>query len=162
MPELAGIVNRLWLPFDGVEIFGKCLPCPLDPSFHDCGRDVLSLLEVAGDEVARISSCRRERKSAISHHHGCDAVPTRAGTKRVPEHLRIHMRVPINEARGDDVSLGIDLAIALGVDPPHPPYSIADDSDVGSIGGQTGSIDDRAIADYEVVPHVFASLFQDV
>ena len=68
----------------------------------------------------------------------------------VPEHLRVVVRVDVDEARRDDLALGVDRARRLLVDVADRRDPAVADSDVGDPAGRTRAVDDRATADDHV------------
>ena len=63
-------------------------------------------------------------------------MPANRGQQRVPTNLSVEMRMDIDEARCDDVSLRIDLAIAPGRDAADGCDAVAADPDVGAVPGK--------------------------
>src|ERR1700687_1143832 len=82
-------------------------------------------------------------------------MPARTGAERVPEDLRIHVRMPIDEAWRDHMTLGVDdfagriANLADGHDP------AGRDANIGAIAGQAGAINDHAVTNHDVVLHSF-------
>ncbi len=151
--EVARVVDALGQGVETVEPLRKRRPPPLDARLHRLERDVLGTLEVPDDEVLVGRGARGERKSTVAHHHGRDTVPARAGAERVPEDLRVHVRVAVDETGCDDQAVGVDdLAGALANLTDRGDPAVAD-GDVGVIAGQTGAIDQHAVLDDEVVGH---------
>jgi len=151
--EVARIVDALGQSVETVEELGERRPLPLDARRHRLGGDVLGALEVAHHEMLLRLRAGGEREPTVAHHDGRHAVPARAGAERVPEDLRVHVGVAVDEAGGDDQAVGVhDLACALadpadGGDPPVP------HGDVGVVARQAGAIDQHAVLDHEVVGH---------
>src|SRR5262249_36604787 len=83
-----------------------------------------------------------------------DAMPARRGPVRVPEHLRVHVRVAVDEPRSDDVALGVDLLASLVADHADGDDAPVLDADVGSHGRQSRPVDDGPVADNQAVLHV--------
>jgi hypothetical protein len=50
--------------------------------------------------MALLRAGRRQGEAAVAHDDGGHAVETRAGPERVPVHLRVHVRMDVDEARG--------------------------------------------------------------
>jgi hypothetical protein len=71
----------------------------------------------------------------------------------VPEDLRVHVGVRVDEARRDDEAVGIDLACALLLDPAHQRDAVADDADIGAVAAQPGAVDHRAAPDHQIKAH---------
>ena len=104
MPNVCRIVQRLRQPIDGVEILGERRPAPVDTGRHRGTRDVLGPLEVADDQMPLLERGRGEREAAVAHDDGGHPVPARGRAERIPEHLRVHVRVAVDEAGRDDVA----------------------------------------------------------
>ena len=96
--------------------------------------DVLGPLKVPYNELACIGSDRSKREPAVPHDGRCHSVPTRAGSCRVPEHLCVHVGMPVDEPGRDDMAIGIDLGgapVRDGADLRDHPTG---DTDVGPKG----------------------------
>src|SRR6185436_8222805 len=116
-------------------------------------RNVLGALEIADDEVLVFLGAGSQGEAAVAHHDAGDAVIAGRGPERIPEDLRVHVRVAVDEARRDDVAFGVDhLARAL-TNTPDGGDAAVPHSDIGPIPRKPGSIDDRAVLDYQVVRH---------
>ncbi len=97
---------------------------------------------------------RREREAAIAHHGGRHAVPARTAPAGVPEHLRVHVGVAVDEAGRDHETVGVDLGRTAVADAADEGDPVPDDADVGAVRAEAGTVDDGAVADHEVVRHV--------
>ena len=118
VPDVGRVVDRLRQPVDGVEVLGERLPAPLDAGRERARVDVLGALEVAHHERARVV---RRTGASVKPQLPITTVVTPCQHElapcAVPEHLRVHVGVAVDEARGDDVALGVDLAGAPLPDP---------------------------------------------
>ena len=132
----------------------KRLPGPVDAGGQGGRRDVLGPLEVADDQLAAVGMGRGQREAAVAHHHGRDAVPARGGAERIPEHLGVHVGVAVDEAGRDDVALGVDLLATLVLDAADAGDSPVANPDVGSVRGESRTVDHRPVADHHVETHV--------
>ena len=73
--------------------------------------------------------------------------------ERVPEDLRVHVGVAVDEAGGDDQAVGVDdLARALADAPDGGDAAVAH-GDVGAMARQAGAVDQHAVLDQQVVGH---------
>ncbi len=151
--DVRRVVDRLGQSVDRVEVAAVAVPRPRDAGGHGLAGDVLGALQVAHDELALRRRCGRQREAAVAHHHAGDAVVARAAADRVPEHLGVHVRVAVDEAGRDDEAVGVDLTLALLVDPADGGDGAAVDADIGAIARQPRTIDDRSAAHDEVVGH---------
>ena len=71
--------------------------------------------------------------------------------RRVPEHLRVEVRVQVEEAGGDDRAGGVELGLAVGREARADLGDAAvADPDVGGDAGRAGAVDDGAAADEEI------------
>src|SRR5229473_7748834 len=151
MANVGGVVDALRSLVDRVEVLRKRLPRPLDTCLHRLGRDVLGTLEIAHHEQLVLLGTGRERKPAVAHHDRRDAVPARAGAEGIPEHLRVHMRVGVDDARRDDMAFRVDDFLGALMDSANGRDFALRDTDVGAITRQPGAVDDSAVANYQVV-----------
>ena len=55
---------------------------------------------------------RRERDGAVAHEHGRDAVVDGGRHLRLPERVRVQVRVQVDEARRDDEAVRVNLLAA--------------------------------------------------
>src|SRR2546422_5409595 len=112
-----------------------------------------SALEVPHDEVLVGGGAGGQRESAVAHHDRGHAVPAGAGAERVPEDLRIHVRVPVHEAGRHHLAVRIDdLARALP-DPTDRDDAAVSHADVGPVTGHARAVDHHAVLDHQVVRH---------
>src|SRR5581483_8691200 len=128
-------------------------PRPVDARRHRRARDVLGPLEVAHDELLRRRRRGGEREPAVPHDRRRHPVPARAAAELVPEHLRVHVGVAVDEPGGHGVALGIDLLGAPLADAPDGGDPPVPDADVGPVAGQPRAVDDCAVADDDVIGH---------
>src|SRR5205807_8432751 len=80
-------------------------------------------------------------------------VPARAGAQRVPEDLRIHVRVAVDEAGRHDPAIGVDDLARRFADATDGRDAPVTNGDVGSVAGKSGSVDHRAVLDQQVIRH---------
>src|SRR6266566_2487837 len=83
-------------------------------------------------------------------------MPARAGAKRIPEDLGIHMRMRVDEARRNHMAVGIDYLARGLVHFPDGGDSSVDDPHVGPIPWEAGAIHHRAITNDQIVSHFFS------
>ena len=65
---------------------------------------------------------------------------------RIPEHLRVHVGVAVDEAGRDDVPFGVDDLFRGLADFADRGDPAARDADVGAIARQPRAVDDGAVA----------------
>ena len=127
MAHVAGVVDAFREAVEHVEVFRVALPTPGDAGKHGFAGDVLGALEVAEDQVGLGLAARSQGETAVAHDDAGDAVVARARADGIPEHLRIHVRVPVDETGGDHVALRVDgLAGPLGDAPDAGDATVAD------------------------------------
>src|SRR5579862_8411267 len=98
---------------------------------------------------------RCHAEAAVTHHHRGHAVPRRDGQHAVPHHLRIVMRVDVDEARGDDAAAGIERLGSSPGDLAEGSDLAGADADIARLAGCSGAIDYGAADDLEIVLHGF-------
>ena len=104
------------------------------------------------DEPVRIARPQgRHREPAIAGDHGRDAVEATRRGVRLERELRVVVRVRIDDARGDDPAVGIELTGARTVDEADLGDPAAGDGDVGAAPRKPGAVHDDAVADHQVV-----------
>ena len=137
-------------PLQIVEVLGEGLPAPLDSVGERRAGDVLDALHELDQPVAPVGRSWCEAHTAVAHHHGGDAVPTRRRQLGIPRGLGVVVGVGVDEARRDDPAVRVDLAPArthvADVDD-----RLAVDRDVAGRGRRARAVDDAAVADHEVV-----------
>ena len=151
--HVARVVDALGQRVEHVEEFGEGLPAPLDAGLHGGAADVLGALEVAHDEVGLALAARRQGEAAIAHDHAGHALVAGAGADRVPEDLRVHVGVAVDEARRHHVTLGIERLLGGRGDAADLGDLSVLDADVAAITRQAGTVDDHAVLDDEVECH---------
>src|SRR5206468_9752905 len=90
---------------------------------------------------------------AIAHDHGGDPIPAGAAPDGVPGHLRVHVRVAIDEARRDDQAVGVDGAPGHRSDASDLDDAAVVDPDVAAITWGARAVDDRAVANQKIKTH---------
>src|SRR4030095_5545363 len=103
------------------------------------------------DQVALHVLAGREREAAVPHDDCRHAVPAGAAAQGIPEHLRVHVRVPVDEAGSDDLAGRVYLFLAALGNAAYGRDSIAAYREVCSDLRQSGSLDYRPVADHEIV-----------
>ena len=151
--EVSGVVDALGERLDGVQIFRKGLPAPVDAGDHRILGDVLDRLQALGEPLSRLRLAGCERKAAVAHHDRGHPVPARAASERIPRHLGIHVSVAVDEARRNDHALGIDHFGGGVPDPSDLGDPSGADADIRPIPRHAGTIDHRAVPDKEIECH---------
>jgi hypothetical protein len=106
--DIRGHVEAQGQAGDGREVFREGLEAPRNARFERLERHPLHVLEDARDRAAVLRPRRRDAEAAVAHDDGGDAMPGRGRQVRVPEDLRVVVRVHVDEARRDDETLAID------------------------------------------------------
>src|SRR5262249_35338065 len=109
MRQQGADVDIVMVLADSSKKLGECLPTPVERLAHDRSRDVLDALHQFYEFLAMLGLAGRETDSAVAHHHRCDAVPGRRDEPTVPHRLGIVVSMDIDESRGHDAALGVDL-----------------------------------------------------
>ena len=102
-------------PVDRREVLGEGGEVPRDAGRERGDVHVLDVLERAGDELAVLGARRRDREPAVAGDDGRDAVEARRRERGIPEHLRVVVRVDVDEARRDDAVAGVEHPVAVEV-----------------------------------------------
>ena len=98
-----------------VEVLGKGLELPRDARHQRRGVHVLDVLERADDHLVMFGTCRRDREAAVAGDDGGDAVVRRRAERRIPEDLRVVVRVDVDETRRDRATRRVELDLAAQV-----------------------------------------------
>ena len=151
--DVARVVDALRQGVQHVHELGVGFPAPVDTSQHGVAGDVLGPLQVAEDEVHLFLAAGGQREAAIAHHHRGDAVIAGAAAHRVPEDLRVHVGVAVDEAGRHDMALGVYHLVRRLGDPADPRDAAVLDADVGPVAGQSGAVDHHAVLDHQIVSH---------
>ena len=86
------------------------------PASSACQRHALDPRHHPHHVVAVLRRQRRDREAAVAADHGGDAVQRRRAAPRVPQELRVVVRVDVDEARRDHQPVGVDHPPRLFVD----------------------------------------------
>ena len=138
---------------EAVEELGIGGPAPLDAGLHGGRRNILGALEIANDEVLVLLGAGGEGEAAVAHHNRGDAVVAGRRAERIPEDLRVHVRVAVHEAGCDHLALGVQHFAGALANPPDRDDATVAHADVGAVPRQTGPIDHRSVPDHQVVGH---------
>ena len=151
--EIRAVVDRLGQAVDGREIFREALPRPVDAGQHRRGRDVLDRGQAPRVPLALLRPTRGEGESTVAHDHRRDAMPAGAAAEPVPRHLRVHVRVSVDESRRDDQALGVDGVLGRAPDASQLDDAAVRDADVAAITRRARAVDDRPVANQEIETH---------
>ena len=86
-------------------------------------------------------------------------MPARQRTVWVPEHLRVVVRMQVDETRGDDHAVGVEHLVGVGgIDASEPSDTATRDRDIAATAWHACAVDDHAASDQCVVAsHVDSS-----
>ena len=107
--HVRGEVEGVRLGVERVEILGERLPVPRQPLGQRGPGDVLDALEQTDEPVVAIDVRRGEPDPAVAHGDRGHAVDRRRRDDRVPRDLAVEVGVDVDEARGHEETLGVDL-----------------------------------------------------
>ena len=145
--------------FQRIEIFGEGFPVPLHALRQRGPGNVFHAFHQADQPFVLVGTRRSETDTAIAHDDGRYAVPARRGHFLVPGRLSVVMRVNVDEAGGDQVTLRIDFLGGVAADVAH----LGDEPVLhGEIPGKavlSGTIDNGPVANDQIIcGHVGAPL----
>ena len=105
-------VDGARLALQGVEVLGERLPVPAQPLVQRGAGDVLDAFHHGDQPVVAVRGHGSEPDPAVAHGHRRHPVMRRRGQQRVPRRLAVVVGVGIDEPRGDQQAVGIELAAA--------------------------------------------------
>jgi len=108
VPDVGGDVHREAASVEGVEVFGKGLPLPLQPGAQHIARDVLDRFHRGHEQIVIGGTGRCEADSAHAENDGRHPVCVARRERVIEEGLTVVMRMDVNEARGHNETLCID------------------------------------------------------
>ena len=149
--EIAQQVHALRRSFQALEELGIRLPVPGHTFLHRREGNRL----VAGHRQHRpvlvLRLHRREAEAAVPDHHGSDAMPPGDGAIRIPEHLRVVVRVQVHEAGRNDQPARVEHFRGVRcVDGPDRGDAPVLDPDVGLVARGAQPVDDGAALDNSI------------
>ena len=124
--HLGGQLDGPGPALQGIEVFGKTLPSPVDAVGEGRARNILHPLHESDQEILGARANRGKAHPAIADHRGGDAMVRRRRQAIVPSSLAVVVGVGVHEARRHRKALRFDhLAGAGGIhrcgrlDAPH-------------------------------------------
>ena len=135
---------------EAVEVLSRRRPVPRHALRERLERHALDAGEHLHQVVAGARPERRDREAAVPADHRRHAVQRRRRERRVPERLRVVVRVDVDEAGRDHAPAGVDRLLGLLgdiADGDDPPVS---DADVGAAPRPPRAVDDLATSDHAV------------
>ena len=134
-----------------VEVAAVAPPAERHAGEDALGRDLFDGLERAREPLLVAGLHRREGHAAVAHHHRGDAVPAAGARERIPEELRVEVRVRVDEAGRHQAAGGVDRPPAALRHRPDRDDAVAFDRDVGGEGRPARAVHHAAVADDQVV-----------
>ena len=114
MRHLGGDIDIVGTVGDGIEEIREAVPVPRQAfAQHDFG-NVFHAFHQVYEHVVLVFVARREADAAIAEQHGRRPVPGRRRQPVAPGHLRVVVRVHVDEARRYKLAARVDLLGALG------------------------------------------------
>jgi hypothetical protein len=113
--------------------------------------DVLHAFHQLDEAIAVGGPHRREADAAVAHHDGGDAVPCRRQQAAVPGGLTVVVAVDVDEARGDEQTVGRHLPVTAALDRSDLGDATGGDGDIRGASRCTGAVDHGAGTDDDVV-----------
>ena len=151
MRHLRADIDDFGRGFERVEIVGKGFPV----EFHAFGEHGPGNVFHAFHQVDEVGRCafahRSKTHTAVSEHDRGHAMPGRRREIRVPGGLTVVMRMDIDEARRDQQSARIDFAAPAANIAADRRDEFAVDRYIGNAPRRTRAVDDRAVADDDIV-----------
>ena len=142
MADQASRVERRRMRIEGVEIIGETLE---------------AVIALFPDQIQRRRRCaiedeRRERDAAIAGHDRGDALTDFRAHIGGDEERAIVVGMDIDESRGDDEPVRVDLAPSAAARQTfHGSDALAVDRDIGAETGGAGAVDHASAAQHQVV-----------
>ncbi len=138
------------LVLEPIEVLRRRRPVPRHALRERFEGHALDPCEHPHQVVAVLGAERRDREPAVASDHRGDAVQRRGRQRRVPERLRVVVRVDVDEARRDREARRIDgLFGRLGHLADRDDLTVPD-ADVGAAPRPPRSVDDLATSDHTV------------
>jgi hypothetical protein len=144
-------VDGLRPAVDAVQELGVRHPVPGEALRHRHIRDRLDARHREHRALAQLRAHRREAEAAVADDDGRDAVPPRERQVRVPEELRVVVRVQVDEPGGDDHPARVErLRGVRGLQAADPGDAAVADADVGAVALGPRAVDHQAILQDDV------------
>ena len=153
MADVAGVVEQRAPLLDRVEVLRERLEVshgtPANSVSGDMSSTCCSVRTSSSRCSGRTGAIEKPQLPATTLVTPCQHDGTE---RRVPEHLRVVVRVDVDEARADDVAGGVEHARAVEAVADLGDHAVGD-RDVGRRAGRAGAVDERAAADDDVCGH---------
>ena len=151
MRHVGADIDRARQAFQRVEVFGEGFPIPLHPFGERGAGDVLHPFHQPDQPFVAVGRGGGKADTAVAHHHGGHAVPAGRGHFRIPRGLTVIMGVNIDPAGRDDFAARVNLAHGVPAHGADSGDQAVLHRDVAGKARGAGAIDNRAIADDQVI-----------
>jgi hypothetical protein len=132
------------------EVVGERAPTPRHTGLERGQRHAFDLRHHAAQVVGVFGRERREREAAVAGDDARDAVQIRRPRGRVPEQLRVVVRVRVDEAGCNDESVRVDRDRGVLGDRADRHDAAVADPDVGPTGRRAGPVYEHPASDQRV------------
>ena len=137
----------------GLEVAGEALEGPGQRALQDLAVHSLDAGQRLDHPCLVFGLARRDAEAAVAHHHRRGPVPARRGRHRVPEELRVVVRMHVPEAGRDDESADVEHALGRLVHVADGGDPAARDGDIAAVGLGARPIGDESVLEYEIDGH---------
>ena len=134
-----------------IDVLAEGFPSPVDSLVQGGARNVLNGLHQLDQKSFPARPDRSETDPAIPHHRRGDAVVDRRPHLGIPRGLTVIVRVDIDPTRRNQRAISVDLLSTRILNGAHGDDLIAVDRHIGRPSCRTGSIDNLATADHEIM-----------
>ncbi len=138
---------------DPIQVVGERLPVPRHALLQRGQRDTFDARHQAREVVHVLVAAGREREAAVAAEHRRDAVQWRGTRRRIPEQLRVVVRVEVDESGRHHQAIGVERAGCNLIDVADLHDASVGDRDVGSAPRCTRAVHDGAVLDEEIDAH---------
>ena len=125
------------------QVLGEAGPVPGEAVLEGGQGHALDLGHHPADVVVVLALDRGQGEAAVAADHRGHPVEVGGRGGRVPEQLGVVVGVGVDDARGHDQSLGVELGGPRLVDLAHGDDLPVPDADVGPAAGRAGAVDDQ-------------------
>ena len=135
---------------EGVEVFGERLPREIDAFGEGGSGNVLYSLHQLDEPLLGAGLHRREPDATVAHDECGDAMQGARLEQLVPRRLTVVVRVHVDEAGGDEQTLGIDDLVRLAEIGTDGDDAAVGDCDVGDAPVGASAVDNGAVGDQQI------------
>ena len=135
------------------QVLPERLPPPGNTRLEHRARHSLDADEILNRGITVFGSAGSQGETTVAHDDARHAVEAQRGCQRVPADLGVHVRVVVDEAGGDDETIGVQGAPRRPVHLADRDDPVAGDSHVTGVSRHARAIDDPAVLNHQVVGH---------